>query len=123
MKLQERKALLKKELPKLKGNYYCPALDAFVTVNNDSINEIIFWAVLNDKSTKLALNINHLLTNETAEVLLKDSNIKTGKQTKKFNLKEIFILKSKINIGTAKLTIGVKKSGKHIQYCVTNFYK
>lgn len=37
MKLQERKALLKKELPKLKGKYFCPCLNALVTINNDNL--------------------------------------------------------------------------------------
>ena len=123
MKLQECKALLKKELPKLKGTYFCPCLMAYVTINSDSIKEIINHACISEKSTLLALNSKSLIENKNAIVLFEDTNIKKGNQTKKFNLQKLFVIKSKINIGTAKLTIGLKKSGKHVEYCVTSFYK
>ncbi|MBO4738485.1 MAG: hypothetical protein J5606_02880, partial [Bacteroidales bacterium] len=46
------------------------------------------------------------------------------KQIERYYFNEIAILKSYIqNIGYAKLTIGYKKSGKYLEYCITNFYK
>lgn len=121
MKLQERKALLKRELPKLKGKYFCPCLSALIIVNKESIKETIFWASKSDKSTKLALELPKAI--KEAKIYKTNLQPKAGKQTKKFNFSEIFILKSELDIGTAKITVGYKKSGKFIEYCITNFEK
>lgn len=71
----------------------------------------------------MALKVVELLQNKNAKVLFIDDKIKPGKQTKRFNLKKIIIIKSRIKIGTAKVTVGLKKSGQYIEYCVTDFNK
>ena len=122
MKLQERKALLKKELQKyIDKSFFCPCLNAYVLVTKESIKETVYWASLEDESTKLALKLPEIIKN--AVIYKSNLKPKPGKQTKKFYFSEIFILLSKISIGTAKLTIGYKKSGKYIEYCITNFNK
>ena len=108
-------------MPKLKGTYFCPCLNTYVTINNDSVKEIINHACINDISTKLALNSIKLIESKKAKIIYIDEKIKKGNQSKRFHLNKMFVIKSEINLGVAKLTIGLKRSGNYIQYCITNF--
>ena len=120
--IKERKKILKETFSKyVNRNFYCPCLSAWIIVNKESIKETIFWASKSDKSTKLALELPKAI--KEAKIYKTNLQPKAGKQTKKFNFSEIFILKSELDIGTAKITVGYKKSGKFIEYCITHFKK
>lgn len=117
--ITERRTFLKKALQKFRGkSFICPALsNAEVWVTSNSIREIAEHASKRAASTKAALYLDKAIKNAT---FLKTDTPKAGSQATKFKFVELYILSAEIkNIGKAKLTVGAKKSGKKIQYCIT----
>lgn len=115
----ERRAFLKSRMQKFKGKKYkCPALsnaDVFVTAN--SIRETVAHASKSRKSTICALYLDKIIKEAD---FLKSVSPKKGTQTKRFQFKELLILETEIKeLGKAKLTIGINKNERKIQYCVT----
>lgn len=117
--IAERRAFLKSKLQKFKGKKYkCPALsNADVFVNSDSIRETVAHASRTKKSTLCALYLDKIIKEAS---FVKTTTPKIGTQTTKFKFIELMILEVEVeNLGNVKLTVGVRRNNKHIQYCVT----
>ncbi len=118
----ERREFLERRLARYANKVVeCKALNANVTIIPRSIMETCHWACRSRTSAIMALNILHVIRN--AAIQEKDLAPKSGNQTKKFHFIKIHILWVKIRYyGVAKLTVGEKRSGNVIEYCVTDFY-
>lgn len=117
--IAERRDFLKNKLQKFRGKKYkCPALsnaDVFVTAN--SIKETVAHASKSKKSTICALHLDKIVKNAS---FIRSVKPKSGTQTKKFKFIQLMILETEIErLGKTKLTVGVQKEGRLVQYCIT----
>jgi len=114
-----RREFLKKELSKLKDKKYrCPCLGGVpVKIIGDSIDEIAAHAAKSFASTKAALQLPKLI-NEARffKMYLPKDNYS---QKKKFKFIFIYELHCPKEKGFTKIMVGVRESGKFLQYCIT----
>lgn len=117
----ERKEFLLKRLNRYQGAaVYNNSLKANVKINGKSIGETAHHASKSLSSTKLALNIIHIIRNARRYGNKDGYPIHSQKQIE-MKIERIFLFKCAVNgIGTANLTIGRKRSGNYVEYCITD---
>ena len=93
-------------------------LKDYVYISGDSIGETAHWASKSVVSTIIALNMQGVIKN--AVVVEEHKKPESRKQTRTFHFVEIIILYCYVNgFGTAKLTVGKRRKGKLMEYCIT----
>lgn len=120
-KIQERREFLQKRLSRYQSVLaYNNSLKSNVKINGNSINETAYHAASSLSSTKLALNILHIIRNARLYGN-KDGYPPHSNKQLKMKIERIFLFKCAVKgIGTAKLTIGRKRSGNYVEYCITD---
>jgi hypothetical protein len=116
--LKMRESLLKQYLMQFnKMRFYCDALKTEVLFISESIREIVFHAKKDADSTVAAMCFPELLNRA---VYVRSDIPKPGNQRKGFKFDVIYELHAKYAQGkTAKVIVGARKSGLHVQYCIT----
>lgn len=121
--VEGRRLLIEKELAKYSNTkHYCPAIGSYVKVLARSIAETATWGSTSVVGTKLCLEIGYVIHN----AIVLETNVRphSNKQIKKFKFVEMALLTCDVpGIGTAKLTIGYRKNGTAIEYCITEYSK
>lgn len=118
----ERREFLKNELSKYKDKtFYNKSLGLNIVVLDSSIDEIAGKACMFRKSTELAMFLPHILRNATVIQMPCPVTSKTQRK-KPFNFVNLAILRCNVkNAGIAKVTVGFRKSGWVIEYCITSY--
>ncbi len=121
--VEGRRLLIEKELAKYSNTkHYCPAIGSYVKVLAKSIDETANWGSMSIIGTKLCLEIGYVIRN--AIVLETGLPTHSNRQTKKFKFVSMATLTCVVpEIGTAKLTIGYRRNGTAIEYCITEYSK
>lgn len=116
--LKMRESQLKKYLKQFnKMRFYCEALKTDVLFISESIREIVYHARKDADSTVAAMCFPELLNKA---VYIRSDLPKPGNQSKSFKFDVIYELHAKYAQGkTAKIMVGARRSGIHIQYCIT----
>lgn len=116
--IKEREILIKSFLKKQQGCiYYCPAVNTVVKITSIGLKESIKHASLNDNSTLAVLNLPFIIKKAKRD---KEVEIHSNNQ-RKSNFKKMLLLKYKCDLfGVVKLTLGIRRSGNMIYYCVTS---
>ncbi len=119
--IERRKEIIRSGLAKLKGKTVkCPCLgNVPVHIDQKSIDEIADKAGLSPASTKLVLQLKHLIHEARfVRMTLPKGN---SMQKKKFQLIFMYELQAETTDGAkAKLTVGVREFPlKFLQYCIT----
>lgn len=119
--IEARRALIERELSKYSNTkHYCNAIGSFVTILAKSVKETANWGCTSEVGTRLCLEIGFVIKN--AVVLATDVPPHSNKQIKKFKFISMATLKCDVpDVGTAKLTIGYRKNGAAIEYCITEY--
>lgn len=100
---RERRNIIKSHYKEVYGQYYCPALDANVSINKDiSCNKTFYEASMRRKSTQLALVVEELLP---IAVKLYDSTAKENEMQAGFVRMHVLVAGVK-GVGYAKITVG-----------------
>lgn len=120
---EARRVLIERELAKYSNTkHFCAAIGAYVKVLAKSIDETANWGCASVTGTKLCLEIGYVIRN--AVVLSTNLPTHSNRQAKKFKFVSMAVLTCDVpNIGTAKLTIGYRKNGTAIEYCITEYSK
>lgn len=121
--IPERRIFIEEKLSKYANTkHYCKAIDSHVAILAKSIKETANWGCLSETATKLCLSIDYVIKN--AIVQQTDIHPHSQKQIKKFKFIALAELICQVpKIGTAKLTIGYRKNGNAIEYCITEYIK
>lgn len=109
---------MEEELEKINsGNLIEDARKTEVLFISESIREIVFHAKKDADSTVAAMCFPELLNRA---VYVRSDIPKPGNQRKGFKFDVIYELHAKYAQGkTAKVIVGARKSGLHVQYCIT----
>ena len=120
-KLEDRRVLIEKELRYYVDNeIYCPAISSNVKILSKSVDETANWGCTSKVGTKLCLLITYVI--EHAEVMSVGLPPDSNRQRKKFKFISMATLKCHVPyVGTAKLTVGYRKNGHVIEYCITEY--
>ena len=115
---KERKNFIIKQLSELKGKSYLNKdLDIYIFITSDSIKEIAEYASKSYKTTISALAIVDIIKESK---YIKTDKPKEGNQTKIFHFADLYILGCRsIETGKMKMTVGIRKEGKHLIYCIS----
>ncbi len=119
--IKERREFLYKRLNRYQGvSVYNNSLKANVKINGKSIEETVFHAGKGLSSAKLALNIIHIIRN-ARRYGHKDGYPPHSNRQTEMKIERIFLFKCAVKgIGTANLTIGRKRSGNYVEYCISD---
>lgn len=119
--IPERRVLIEDKL-KFYADHevFCPAINSNVKILSKSIDETANWGCTSVVGTKLCLLIEYVIKN--AEVLCLGLTPDSNRQRKKFKFVSLATLKCHVShVGTAKLTVGYRKNGHVIEYCITEY--
>lgn len=95
----------------------CPALGGVpVKITLNGIRETAFHASKSPISTAAALDLKKQISTAKNPIF---KIPKKGTQTKKFGFKALFILKGVFNAHTTKITVGMRRCGSVLEYCLT----
>lgn len=114
----QRYSLIVSGLGRLAGtSVRCPALGGVpVKITAKGIRETAFHASKSAASTEAALDIvNQIRTAKDPTIRIP----KPGRQTKEFGFKVLFILKGTHKGHVTKVTVGMKRKGSVLEYCIT----
>ena len=114
----DRRKFLESELKRFESTeVYSNYFGQNVKITNKSIKEICKWAAIRKESVIAALNLDGVITNA---VYINDDEPHNNTQKNTFKFSRMYELHCKIKgLGTAKLMVGERKSGKKITYCIT----
>lgn len=117
--IEERRMRLKIGLKKYQGkSYWCPALNSLVLVNSKSVKETANWAAKTPNGEKMAMRLPEVIRKAIVFELYLEP--KENKQKNKFHFITLATLISDMGkLGIAKLTVGYRKNGDVIEYCIT----
>jgi len=96
------------------------SLGKFIHVDGDSLIETRHHSSKSYQSTLTVLELGYVLKN--AILIAKDDPKPGNKSQKRFVkmlLMECIVPKLRPHVITAKLTVGVRRTGRHLQYCLT----
>ena len=114
----DRRSFLESNLQQFVGTeIFNKYFNANIFTLKKSLSEICKWAAKSKESVIAALNFDSVIANA---VKVKEDAAKPNKQTKELYFVKMYIMHCIIKgLGTAKLTVGERKNGKKITYCIT----
>lgn len=96
------------------------SLKANVKINGKGLKETAWHASKSKSSAILALNILHIIRNARRHGN-KDGYPPHSRMQNEMGIERVFLFKCAVKrIGTANLTIGRKRSGNYVEYCITD---